>query len=409
MTLEELKERLAAIDAELSDILDELDAPEEEPAEEAPAEDAPAEDEPREERNTEDLEERSAKLLEERQDILAEIENAEAAIAEEKRAMEDVIAKKQTKEVEAREEIKTMEFRNTPEYINAYAEYIKSGDNAEVRALTSTNDTTPNGTGTVAVPDVVYDIVKTAWNREGIMSRVRKAYLKGNLKVGFEISGSDAAIHAEGDVAVTEETLVLGTVNLVPKSIKKWISISDEVMDLRGEAFLEYIYDELAYRIAKKAADQVVASIEACGTVATTTCPRVPKHQATTAALGDIAQAMALLSDEAANPVVIMNKATWGTYKALQAGGNFGYDPFEGLEVVFNNSIASYAAATTGVTYAIVGDLDQGALANFPNGEEIDFKFDELSDMTKDLVRVLGREYVGIGVVANDAFVKITK
>lgn len=409
MTLEELKERLAAIDAELSDILDELDAPEEEPAEEAPAEDEPAEDEPREERNTEDLEERSAKLLEERQDILAEIEKAEAAIAEEKRAMEDVIAKKQTKEVEAREENKTMEFRNTPEYINAYAEYIKSGDNAEVRALTSTNDTTPHGTGTVAVPDVVYDIVKTAWNREGIMSRVRKAYLKGNLKVGFEISGSDAAIHAEGDSAVSEETLVLGTVNLVPQSIKKWISISDEVMDLRGEAFLEYIYDELAYRIAKKAADQVVAKIEACGTVATTTCPRVPKHQATTAALGDIAQAMALLSDEAANPVVIMNKATWGTYKALQAGGNFGYDPFEGLEVVFNNSITSYAAATTGVTYAIVGDLDQGALANFPNGDEIDFKFDELTDMTKDLVRVLGREFVGIGVVANDAFVKITK
>lgn len=409
MTLEELKERLAAIDAELSDILDELDAPEEEPAEETPAEDEPAEDEPREERNTEDLEERSSKLLEERQDILAEIEKAEAAIAEEKRAMEDVIAKKQTKEVEAREEIKTMEFRNTPEYINAYAEYIKSGDNAEVRALTSTNDTTPHGTGTVAVPDVVYDIVKTAWNREGIMSRVRKAYLKGNLKVGFEISGSDAAIHAEGDSAVSEETLVLGTVNLVPQSIKKWISISDEVMDLRGEAFLEYIYDELAYRIAKKAADQVVAKIEACGTVATTTCPRVPKHQATTAALGDIAQAMALLSDEAANPVVIMNKATWGTYKALQAGGNFGYDPFEGLEVVFNNSITSYAAATTGVTYAIVGDLDQGALANFPNGDEIDFKFDELTDMTKDLVRVLGREFVGIGVVANDAFVKITK
>ena len=404
MTLEELKERLAAIDAELSDILDELDAPEEKPDEEAPAEDAPEA-----ESMTEDLEERSAKLLEERQDILAEIEKAEAAIAEEKRAMEDVIAKKQTKEVEAREEIKTMEFRNTPEYINAYAEYIKSGDNAEVRALTSTNDTTPHGTGTVAVPDVVYDIVKTAWNREGIMSRVRKAYLKGNLKVGFEISGSDAAIHAEGDSAVSEETLVLGTVNLVPQSIKKWISISDEVMDLRGEAFLEYIYDELAYRIAKKAADQVVAKIEACGTVATTTCPRVPKHQATTAALGDIAQAMALLSDEAANPVVIMNKATWGAYKALQAGGNYGYDPFEGLEVVFNNSITSYAAATTGVTYAIVGDLDQGALANFPNGDEIDFKFDELTDMTKDLVRVLGREFVGIGVVANDAFVKITK
>ena len=40
--------------------------------------------------------------------------------------------------------------------------------------------------------------------------------------------------------------------NSTPVSIKKWISISDEVVDLRGEAFLRYIYDEITYRIAKK-------------------------------------------------------------------------------------------------------------------------------------------------------------
>ena len=390
--MNELKERLSAIDSELSEIVAKLD------------------EESEERENTEELEQRSNELMKERQDILAAIEKAEAEIAEEKRAMENVIANKETKEIEKRE-VKPMEIeiRNTPEYINAYAEYIKSGDNTELRALTTTNDTTPNGTGTVPIPDMVYDIVKTAWQREGIMSRVRKSYLKGNLKVGFEISGTDAVIHAEGASAVSEETLVLGTVTLTPQSIKKWISISDEVMDLRGEAFLNYIYDELAYRIAKKAADTLVAKIEACGTVSTTTCVGVPKLKATTASLGDVAQAMALLSDEAANPVIMMNKATWGTYKALAAQGNYGYDPFEGLDVVFNNTIKAYNVATSGNTYAIVGDLDQGALANFPNGDGIEFKFDELTDMTKDLVRVLGREYVGLGIVAPNAFVKITK
>lgn len=409
MTIDELKERLAEIDAELTEIISELDVPADDPEGEEPADELSAKDVSEQKARTEELEKRSGDLMAERAEIVAEIEKAEAAIAEEKRAMEDVIAKKKTTEIEGKE-VKPMEIRNTPEYIEAYANYIKTGDDTECRtALTSTNDTTPNGTGTVAVPTLVYDIVKTAWEREGIMSRVRKSYLKGNLKVGFEISGGDAAIHAEGASAVSEESLVLGTITLTPQSIKKWISISDEVMDLRGEAFLEYIYDELAYRIAKKAADQVIAGIEACTTVSTTTSVGVPKYAATTASLGDIAQAMALLSDEAANPVVIMNKATWGSYKALQAGGNFGYDPFEGLEVVFNNSITAYSAATTGVTYAIVGDLDHGALANFPNGEEIEFKFDELTDMTKDLVRVLGREYVGIGIVAPNAFVKITK
>lgn len=241
------------------------------------------------------------------------------------------------------------------------------------------------------------------------MSRVRKSYLRGNLKVGFEISADGAVIHTEGAAAVSEENLVLGIVNLVPQSIKKWISVSDEVMDLRGEAFLQYIYDELAYRIAKKAADTLVAQIIAAGTASTATAPGVPAIKVATASLGTIASAIAALSDEAANPVIIMNKLTWGAFKGLQADGNYGYDPFEGLPVIFNNTITAYSAATTGVTYAIVGDLDQGALANFPNGDEINIKYDETTLMTNDLVRVLGRQYVALGVVAPNAFVKITK
>lgn len=339
--------------------------------------------------------------IEERKAIIKlEVEQRKADMAAVIKGQGDVV-----EEVKDERKVTTMEVRNTPEYVNAYAEYIKTGKADECRALL-----TENVSGSVPVPEFVYDIVKTAWEKEGIMSLVRKSYLKGNLKVGFEISGGEATVHTEAaNSAVSEEDLVLGTVSLIPASIKKWISISDEVYDMRGEAFLSYIYDELAYRIAKKAADQIIAKIEACGTVSTTTCVSVPKLQAASASLGTIAGAMALLSDEAANPVVMMNKATWGTFKALQAAGSYGYDPFEGLPVLFNNTIAAYSAATTGVTYAIVGDLGHGALANFPNGDGIDFKFDDMTEMTKDLIRVLGRQYVGLGIVAPDAFVKITK
>ena len=339
--------------------------------------------------------------IEERKAIIKlEVEQRKADMAAVIKGQGDVV-----EEVKDERKVTTMEVRNTPEYVNAYAEYIKTGKADECRALL-----TENVSGSVPVPEFVYDIVKTAWEKEGIMSLVRKSYLKGNLKVGFEISGGEATVHTEAaNSAVSEEDLVLGTVSLVPASIKKWISISDEVYDMRGEAFLSYIYDELAYRIAKKAADQIIVKIEACGTASTTTCDGVPKLQATSASLGTIAGAMALLSDEAANPVVMMNKQTWGTFKALQADGNYGYDPFEGLPVLFNNTIAAYSAATTGVTYAIVGDLGHGALANFPNGDGIDFKFDDMTEMTKDLIRVLGRQYVGLGIVAPNAFVKITK
>ena len=310
----------------------------------------------------------------------------------------------ETIEPEVREEKKTMEeIRNSKEYIEAYANYIKTEDPTECRALLS-----ENGSGAIPVPELVYDIVKTAWEREGIMSRVRKAYIKGNLKVGFEISSSEAVAHTEG-VAVDEESLVIGTVNLIPQALKKWISISDEALDLSAVPFLRYIYDELAYRIAKKAADTLVAKIIACGTVSTTTCPGVPVITEASISIGTVAKAIAALSDDAANPVIMMNKLTWGALKAAQAAASYGYDPFEGLPIAFNNTIKSYSAASTGDTYMIVGDLDQGALANFPAGEEITFKYDEMTLATQDLVRVIGREYVALGVVAPDAFVKINK
>lgn len=301
--------------------------------------------------------------------------------------------------------------RDSKEYVEAYAEYIKGNKKAaDLRnMLTTTNDTTPNGTATVPVPSFVYDVVKTAWERDGIMALVRKAYLRGNLKVGFEISGTDAIVHAEGASAISPEDLVLGVVELVPESIKKVVQVSDEALDLGGEEFLRYIYDELTYRIAKKAADRLIAKIEACGTVSTTTSPSVPKVQAASIALGTIASAIAQLSGEAANPVVIMNKATWGAFKSAQYAASYPVDIFEGLPVVYNNSIKAFSAATTGETYAIVGDLGQGALANFPNGEEITFKYDDLSLAEKDLVKIVGREYVALGIVAPNAFVKVVK
>ena len=347
--------------------------------------------------------------------INAELE-ARKALADAKAEIRSSVASGEGETIEKPiivEERKTMTFeeiRNSAEYVEAFANYIKTGDDSECRnMLTTVNDTTPSGTATVPVPVFVYDTVKTAWEREGITARVRKAYLRGNLKVGFEISGTDAVIHAEGAAAISAEDLVLGIVELVPKSIKKFVQISDEVYDMRGEAFLRYIYDELTYRIAKKAADTLVAKIIACGTVSTTTCPGVPKITETTIGVGTVAKAMANLSDEAAAPVIMMNKLTWGALKAAQAAASYNYDPFEGLPVVFNNSITAFAAASTGDTYMIVGDLDEGALMNFPNGEDIEFKFDNLSLKKQDLIEVLGRMYVGIGVVAPNAFVKVVK
>ena len=374
------------------------------------------------EMEVEQLEARSLQIMEEIEDPDADLD----ALKEEARSIKEELESRKTVEASKTEirsqiangigtvkvtvsteerKLPTMEeIRNSKEYIEAYAEYIKSENDSECRALL-----TENVSGSVPVPEFVYDIVKTAWDREGITRRIRKVSMKGNLKVGFEISGDDAVIHTEGGEAIDPENLVLGVVELVPQTVKKVVQISDEVYDMRGEAFLRYIYDELTYRIAKKIADMIIAKIEACGTVSTTTCPSVAKITSTTASLGLVASAIAQLSDEAANPIIMMNKLSYATFKAAQYAANYPVDPFEGLPVEFNSTIKAFSAATTGETWLIIGDLDHGALANLPNGNEITFKFDDITLKKADLIEVLGRESIAIGVVAPKSFVKVVK
>jgi len=329
---------------------------------------------------------------EEEQQIAEEIEEAPVVpevIKEEKKSMDN------------------KELRNTKEYVDAYAEYVKTGSDKELRALYTTNATEVSGS--VEVPQVVEDIVRTAWQREDLMQYVRTLSVKGNLKVQFEVSSSEAQVHLEGaNEPVSEEELVLGIVELKPVSIKKWIGISDEVVDMRGEEFLRYIYDELTYRIAKKCADTLVGAIAGLPQTATASSPSANKLTLAPA-VGTIANAIANLSDEANNPVIIMNKLTYGKFKEVAYANGYSVDPFEGLRVIFNNTLPAYDSASSGNTYVIVGDLGFGAVANFPNGEGVEIKYDETTLMTDDIVRILGRRFVGMGVVADKAFTLIAK
>ena len=342
-------------------------------------------------------------LLNERMTILKDLEERKA-IAQEIQNNEVV-----PEVIEERKEEITMknikEYRNSEEYINAFAEFLKTGDESECRALLTTN---VGEAGEVAVPDMVANTIKTDWLQSEIMGQVQKISVAGNYKQQFELSAGDAVIHDEGSGAVSEETLTLGVVTLIPQSIKKWKSVSDEVLDLRGQAFLDYIVKELSYRITLKAEDILLDKIVALPTSATSTSVNAKVVKAG-AALGTIATALGELNAEARNPVVVMNPATKAAFKAAVYAGNFNADPFENLKVILTNNLPAISAASENDTYAIVGDFGFGALANFPNGETIKIKVDDRTNMKSDLVDILGREYVAVEPVACRAFVKITK
>lgn len=304
---------------------------------------------------------------------------------------------------EEKREMKTNEeIRASKEYVDAYARYLVSENDTEVRSLL-----TENVSGSVPVPAIVDEIIRTAWENSDILSRVRRTEIRGNLKVPFELSADGAYVHTEGTQAPTEESLTLGIVTMIPATIKKWIRVSDEAIAMGGEVLVRYIYDELTYQIVKKLTALVIGDITSASTSASSSAVSVPAISQNPA-LTTVAKAFAQLSDEAQNPVIIMNKLTYADFVAAQAGGNFSFDPFNGLTVLFTSALPAYSAASANAVYAIVGDL-RGAQVNYPEGDGVAIKYDDLSEAEDDLVKIVGRQYAAHALTACNMFCNIKK
>ena len=279
----------------------------------------------------------------------------------------------------------TVEERKT-EMIDALAEYIKGRATSEQRALLLTTDATG---GTVKVSNIVDDFIWTDWEKSQILSRIRKVYVQGNYSVGYEASATGAVKHTEGGNAPTEETLTLAYINFVAQYYKKWIRVSDRVLALKGKAFLDYLFDEFGHQLAVALENAVVAEIEASNLSAKVTNPID-----NTAAMAGFAA----LSDEAANPVVIISKTNYAAIMNARATtGAKIEDPFNGFEVLFNNT----------VTGMLVGDLD-GVIANFPEGEDFKFIVDETSLAEQDLVKIVGKILCDIHLVRPNGFAVVS-
>ena len=357
-----------------------------------------------EEATTEELEARANEL----EALKAELEarKVKAAEAEEARKAVENGAGEVKENIE---EVKTMtelELRNSPEYIEAYVNYIKTGKDDECRALLTTNATA--ATGYVPVPTLVDDIVRHAWENEEIIARCRHTNFKGNVKVAFELSADGAYIHSEGSTAPTEEALTLGIVEIKPENIKKWITISTEMMEATGEGFLRYVYEELSYQVMKKLSAEIVDGIETCAyTTNQATVVGIPKVNKDPG-LATINTAAANLSDEARNLVIIMNRLTEPEFHAAYAAGNFAVDPFMGLPRLYSSALPAFNTASANDTYAIVGDLDAVQI-NAPDGIGLKLIEDPYSLAEKDLVKIVGRIFAGQKVVAPGRLVRLTK
>lgn len=375
MNLEELETELRSINDEIDGITEQL-----------AAEDA----------DVEALEVRSTELGTRKDEVLAALAEAREAEAKKKETRAAVIGGdgKEIKKFEERETKTMEEIRNSVDYINAFANYVKTGNDSECRSLLSDN---VSG-GVVPVPTFCADIVAEALKDSKILSRVRHMSSAGNIKVGFEIDAPEAGTHEEGGAAMNEEALKLGIVTMIPKTYKKWVSVSDEALDsMSGEAYLNYIYDEVSRGIIKAREKAVVDAILAAPQTATETAPAVAVTGKAKGAIDDIINAVAKVSTAASNLVVILSRADYAMYKGLQISANYAVDPFDGLTPITSD----YA------TVPIVGDLE-GVMENLPKGDAIEFKLDDKSRMKEDMVDILGRQPSAIAVVGNEWFCKVS-
>ena len=296
------------------------------------------------------------------------------------------------------------EIRASKEYVEAYARYILTEDDKECRALLTKN---APANGQVPVPVFVDQIIRTAWDNDPILARVRRTEFSGNVQVPFEKAADPAYVHEEGYTAQTEESLEIGIVSLIPKNIKKYIRISDELVDMGGEALLRYIYDELTHQIVKKLAALCIGDIAGAGTTHSASAIGIPKVTGAPS-LTIVPEAEAQLTDEAENLVVVINRKTSADFMAARAAANFAVDPYDGLVVIYSDALPAYAAASAADVYAIVGDLF-GEQVNYPNGDGVVIKYDDTSEAEKDLVKVVGRQYAAHGVTGPGRLCNIVK
>ena len=385
MTIEEIKNRQGEIEQRKAEIDAALEQPE---------------------ADLEALGEETRKLIEEEGQLEAQLEELRKA-AEEAEETRNAVAQGagETKE-EFKEETKMdiREIRSSAEYCEAYKKYIITGDDKECRSLLSANASTP---GDVPVPTLVEDKIKHDWESNAFLSRITKTNFRGNLKVPFEKSADPAYVHAEGTTGLTEEDLQLGLVELKPANVKKMIKISDEAVAMGGEAFVQYIYDEMGYRVLNKLVSELIGKANSASTTHGDTAIGIPKIIEAPGVMV-VQDAAAQVSEEATDLCIALNPLTIQAFNAAYAAGNFAINPFDGVTVIKCSALPAYSSASDNAMYAIVGDL-KAFQVNYPEGEGIVTKWDDLTYAEDDMVKVVARQYAGVGVTAPGRLVKLCK
>lgn len=354
---------------------------------------------------------------------ITQLEELRAKYEEQERAM-GAVGNLTDKNIQIRKEARKQDENPlaSKEYNKVYADYLRSGnkDNLNVYLRTANLATT---TANVPIPTLMQGFVETAWEKYGKFSRiVRETFIKGIINVPVENSADDAVWHDENTAEPTQETITLGSIMLKPKMIKKWIALTDELMAMAPEEFLQYVADELVYKVVLALDHAIISRTDAGGNGVIGIVGNANTATVTKAlSFNVVNEAIAEIESEN-NLLVAMNKKTFfqnfmgltdttgrPIYQIIGENTEKARYFLNGITVEFTNAIPAYDTVEKGGVYAVVGDFARGYRLNYPNGREVSTLIDPYTGATEDVVNMVGKLFVAGNVVKLKHFAQLKK
>lgn len=315
---------------------------------------------------------------------------------------------------------------NTKEYEQLYADMIRGKvDEKEVRSfLQKREDPTPGlstATTNIPIPTIMQGFVETAWYEYGKFSRlVSESFEPAIIKIPVETEASGASWHTESGDAPDEEYITLGQILLQGKTLKKWISLTTELMAMAPEDFLRYVADELVYRIILALDEAIINRTDlngegVIGIVGNSLTESVSANVdfnvineavSELVTFDDLVIAMNPktffknfmgLTDQVGNPI----------FRVVHDNENKPAYYLSGYRVEFTQALPAIDDADPGDAYAVIGNFRRGYRLNYPQGRNVITLTDPYTKAPEDLVRMIGRLYVAGNVVKPKHFVEL--
>lgn len=348
-------------------------------------------------RSVNELDDLAKKHFEERKQMDTEVREAEVEEVVEE-TVETTEARETTEVVEEREkemntvfEVEKREADNyldSAEYRSAWCKAVTGRGDAELNAIKEARGLST--TSATLVPTYVANKIETTWAKNRILNEVSVIYSAAKLSFPVESANSGAVFHAEGTEAPAEQTETLIDVLLQPMTVKKWLSVTTELIDSGEIAIMDFIVDELTYNIFKKIDESIINGALVSGKGVEGIINSTLVNNVSGGALDGATfyKGMATLVDPDA-PVLIMNYTDFYS-KVMGLKDTTGRPIFNVVNGErYINEFKVLLSNAVPTNKAIVGDLSAFRLEM--DGRTPKFVIDEYTLATEDKVRVIGR------------------